>query len=461
MKLQLGCLAASLTACLVLCQAATPDDNLRVRTQTGVFTGLVNEQYSNVREFRTIPFAQPPIGSRRWLPPQPLGPSGQHFYSYRWPSVCPQFARKNESLWSNNITDFSPMTYGQSLLAGTMMQSSSEDCLYLAIWTPRNVSADSKLPVAIFIPGGSFINGGVSINYQVPASFISTHNDVIVVSMNYRLNIFGFPKAAGLEDQNLGMLDNRAAVEWIYNNIGAFGGDQERMILWGHSAGAVAVDIYNYAYYDSPLIKGLFLMSGTAAVPPPPEDPKFSNFTFVAKAVGCDFPDDPAAELGCMRQVPAGLLTNILGDYAANGTKPRLNFQGVKDDKVYYGNYTTRAAKGLLAKIPAIISTTANEQSSLAEYPLRNLTDGPWQEAVTNGTINTFVCPALNTTAWRSRHGLNTYRYQFAGTISALTPLAWMGEFLLSTAIVFRHTYPAASRRLPRRRRTYGHGLVP
>jgi len=436
MKLRIGYLAFGLVAWLASCLASAPDESLRVRTLTGVYTGVVNDEYSNVREFRAIPYAQPPTGPRRWLPPQALSPSGQHHYSYRFPSVCPQYAKKNASLWNSNITDFSPHTYGQSLLAGTMMQSSDEDCLFLAIWTPRNVSAEAKLPVAIFVPGGSFVNGGVAINYQMPASFVSSHNDVIVVSLGYRLNIFGFPKAAGLEDQNLGILDQRAAVEWLHSNINAFGGDKERMVLWGHSAGAVAVDIYNYAYYDNPLIKGLFLMSGTAAVPSPGEDPKFTNFTFVAKSVGCDFPDDPPAELDCMRRVPAGLITNFLGDYAANGTRPRLNFQCVRDDKVYYGNYTTRAAQGLMAKIPAIVSTTANEQSSLVEYPLKNLTEGPWQAGVEKDTLATFVCPAVNTTAWRSRQGLNTYRYQFAGNISSLAPLWWMGEHRPETDIL-------------------------
>jgi carboxylesterase type B len=126
------------------------------------------------------------------------------------------------------------------------------------------VSSDAKLPVMLFIPGGSFFMGGIAVPYQIPAGWVNRSQQHIVVSLNYRVNIFGFPNAAGLDDQNLGILDARLALEWVYANIAAFGGDPERIVLWGQSAGAVAADILNFAYYDDPLFSGLFLQSGNA-----------------------------------------------------------------------------------------------------------------------------------------------------------------------------------------------------
>jgi carboxylesterase type B len=459
-------LALALSACLAVGQGEATREQLTVRTLTGVYTGLVNTDYPNVREFRQIPYAQPPTGQRRWLPPKALTPSGQHHYSYRFPPVCPQFMKRNLTVWNSNITDFAPHPGKMSLISGTMLETSDEDCLHMAIWTPLDVNSTSKLPVAIFLPGGSFVNGGVTIDYQMPAPLVAQHNDIIVATVGYRVNIFGFPKAAGLDDQNLGILDQRMAVEWLHANVGAFGGDGDRMILWGHSAGAVAADLHNYAFWDNPIVKGYYLMSGTAAVGAPNEDPTFTNFTFVAKGVGCDFPDDPAAELACMRAVPAAQIENFLGQYQEQGAKPRLNFQCVRDDKVYFGNYTPRAEKGFISRLPALISTTANEDSSLYEYPLRNISAGPWQAGVDKETLATFVCPASNSTEWRTRLGLTTYRYQFAATVKAITPLAWMGAYhAADVPMVFgtfrrRTGWGDFEERLSRRMQEYVHAFI-
>ncbi|KAL1898214.1 hypothetical protein Sste5346_003620 [Sporothrix stenoceras] len=410
-------------------------DSLTIATLTGVFTGALSDEYPNVREFRSIPYAQPPIGDRRWLPPLALEPSGRHFYSLRYPASCPQYLTTHPSLWNANITDFAIGTRGQSLLAGVQAQTSSEDCLSLAIWAPQpNGSTTGLLPVAVFLPGGDFQAGGVDVPYQMPAPLVSRRGDLIVVTLNYRLNIFGFPNAAGLHDQNLGILDQRMATEWLHANIKAFGGDPDRMVLWGQSAGAVAADINNYAFYDNPLVAGYYLMSGTAAVAGVKADPLYSNFSFVAQNVGCDFGTgtsrDPDAELACMRRVPADLLTNFLGHYAENATKPAIGFRPVPDERVYFANYSARAAGGFIADRPALVSTTANEDAGLYTYPASNLTEGPYMPAVDKGTLSVFVCPAANTTRWRGAlPGRTTYRYQYAGNFSSVTPFTWMGAY--------------------------------
>lgn len=311
------------------------DPRLTVRTTTGTFTGLQNPAHDNVREFRSIPYALPPLGERRWLPPSPLPASRtRHSYSRRFPPPCPQYESRNPTVWNSNITDFNiRLGAGQNHTAGASAQSSSEDCLHLAVWTPMNVTGDDRmareerkgLPVVVFVPGGSFQVGGIDIPYQNPAQWVSRSQAHVGVVIPYRLNIFGFPNAAGLEasasissssppystggSKNLGLLDVRMGLEWVYTNIGAFGGDRDRILLWGQSAGGVLVDSLNYAYHDDVLASALFLQSGAAVANGAPEDMNGSNFTFVAKGLGCDFPAEPRAELDCMRQVPATLIT--------------------------------------------------------------------------------------------------------------------------------------------------------
>ncbi|KAI0487091.1 carboxylesterase [Xylaria cf. heliscus] len=404
--------------------------NLTVKSQTGSYTGLRDPEYGEVRIFRNIPYAEAPVGKLRWKPPVALRPSSQHHYSHRFPPPCPQYLSSSLSLWNSNITNFSISPGDQSYYAGEMAQTSAEDCLSLAIWTPINATYEDKLPVGLFIPGGSFRGGGLSAPYYNPAGWINRTQKHIMVTINYRVNIFGFPNAAGLEIQNLGILDQRVALEWVYQNIEAFGGDQNRITLWGHSAGALSADILNFAYPDNPLAAALFLMSGTAMRTFAHGDNALqTNFSFVAKKLGCDFPEDAEAELECMQQVPATLISNFAGHYGDNRTKPPLFFRPTADNKMIYENYTERALKGLISRIPALVSITSNEQSSLIEYPITNLIGGPNKTAIDKGTLMDFICPAYNASNIRAENNLTTYRYQYVGNYSNLTPYTWMGAY--------------------------------
>ncbi|KAI3325437.1 carboxylesterase [Xylariaceae sp. AK1471] len=403
---------------------------LTVETSTGRYTGLQDPKYSGVREFRNIPYAEPPVGKLRWRPPVALQPSRQHHYSYRFPPPCPQYLSSSLSLWNSNITDFSISPGDQSYHAGEMAQTSAEDCLSLAVWTPINVTSGDKLPVGLFVPGGSFKGGGLGAPYHNPAGWINRTQQHIMVTINYRVNIFGFPNAAGLEDQNVGILDQRLALEWVYSNIEAFGGDRNRITLWGHSAGALSVDILNFAYTDDPLAAAFFLMSGTAMRTFAQGDNALqTNFSFVAKKLGCDFPEDAEAELECMQQVPATLISNFVGHYGDNRTKPALFFRPTADDNIIYKNYTDRALKGHISRAPALVSDTSNEQSSLIAYPVDNLSSGPNKTDVDKGTLSDFICPAYNTSNVRADNKLTTYRYQYVGNYSNITPYSWMGAY--------------------------------
>ncbi|KAI1385428.1 alpha/beta-hydrolase [Hypoxylon trugodes] len=406
------------------------NSSFTVETLTGVYTGLEEPDYPGVRTFRNIPYAEPPVGKLRWRPPVPLQPSRKHHYSHRFPPSCPQYLSSKLSLWNANITDFSIYTGDQSHHAGEIAQTTAEDCLSLAIWTPINATSQDKLPVGLFIPGGSFKGGGLDAPYHSPAGWVNRSQKHIMVTMNYRVNIFGFPNAVGLDDQNLGILDQRLALEWVYSNVEAFGGDSDRITVWGHSAGGVSADVLNFAYHEEPLAAGFFLMSGAAVRTFAQEDNALqTNFTFVAEQLGCGFPDDPEAEIECMRQVPISLISNFVGRYGDDKKKPSLFFRPTADEKVIFKNYTERAERGLISKAPALISDTSNEQSSLIAYPIENLLGGPNKTQVDKGTLEDFICPAFNSSNVRELNNLTTYRYQYAGNFSNLTPFPWMGAY--------------------------------
>ncbi|KAJ7116641.1 Alpha/Beta hydrolase protein [Mycena epipterygia] len=276
---------------------------------------------------------------------------------------------------------------------------------------------------------GGFVIGGVDIPWQLPPSWVERSQSHIVVTINYRVNIFGFPNARGLADghQNLGILDQRAALEW--------------------SAGSIAADIHAYAFHQDPIAQAYFMQSGTVFSFSPRKDPTYSNFSFVARHVGCEAPcgdddDDGAAELDCMRQVPFAQIENFIGQYGDRGATPALSFNAIPDDRIVFADYKARSEAGQIARAPAIISTTANEMSSLVPYPVQNLTAGPYQPAVTAKDIAA-VCGILNSTAYRNRMGAGVpvFRFQYAGTFPNLNHFKWLGAYHASDLPITFGTY--------------------
>lgn len=187
---------------------------------------------------------------------------------------------------------------------------------------------------------------------QIPTQWVERTQDHIVMSFNYRVNIFGHPNAPGLEDQNVGLLDQRAAVEWAKNNIAAFGGDPDRIIIWGQSAGSISVDYYSFTYADDPIAVGMSLDSGTSLTSLTVDDPEFLNFTLVADNVGCDgFDGDSTGLLDCMRGVDAAKINDFIARYSESGQSPGLAFGPIVDEKVVFSDYAERMLQGKQAKI--------------------------------------------------------------------------------------------------------------
>ncbi|KAJ6113798.1 Alpha/Beta hydrolase protein [Penicillium sp. IBT 18751x] len=417
---------------------AAAGNHLTVQTETGVFTGLQNADYSGVREFRNIPFARPPVGELRFMPPQRLPKSTKHYFSTRFPPSCPQFV-SNKPTFFNLFTPFLDANNGnQNHSTGFSLQTGSEDCLSLAIWTPYDVSPNAKLPVIFFMTGGGFKTGGIDEPGQIPAPWVNRTQEHIVVTINYRVNIFGYPNAAGLENPNPALLDQRMALEWVHENIGHFGGNPEAITMWGQSAGAISTDYHNYAFWDNPIVQGSFSQSGTAIKSMTSTDFAQSNFTFVAKNLGCDFPNDSTAELQCMQQVSMDQIENFIGQYSGSQS---LTFGPIVDNVYLFSDYPARAAAGKISPRPAIFSDAANNDANLVTWPSSNVSAGPYQPAVNAGTLQDWVCPTANTSLIRAAANLTTYRYQYAGQWANQNPYKWLGAYHSSDLVMNFGTY--------------------
>jgi para-nitrobenzyl esterase len=192
-----------------------------------------------IRVFKGVPFAAPPVGNLRWSPPAPVQP---------WEGV-----RKADT-WGTRCMQ-------GEMFGGPMIsreESMGEDCLYLNVWSPSE-TPDSKLPVLVVFHGGGFAAGSASEPRTDGEWF--ARQGIVVVAPNYRLGVFGFlahpeltAESGGRGSGNYGMLDQVAALEWVRDNIAAFGGDPGNVTINGESAGSMSVS----ALMASPLSRNLF-----------------------------------------------------------------------------------------------------------------------------------------------------------------------------------------------------------
>jgi hypothetical protein len=175
---------------------------------------------------------------------------------------------------------------------------------------------------------------------------MAAEQDVIVASIGYRLNIFGFPGAPGLKDYNLGLLDQRLAVEWLRDNIDRFGGDPKRMTLFGESAGGMSVDAYAFAWTKDPIVNGFIAQSGTVFLGQKHLPGNPSWFT-VSKAAGCGGMEAGEKTVGCMQRLPANVLMKSMGSGVSAIGTAMSGFGPTVDGKVVFNNYKARASAGM------------------------------------------------------------------------------------------------------------------
>lgn len=197
----------------------------RVTTPAGVVEGVTD---NDIVSFKGIPYAAPPTGAARWMPPAP--PAG-------WSGV-------------RSARDYGPACL-QTVAPGQPTFPMSEDCLALSVWAPADAAPGARLPVMVWIHGGGFRQG----SSQIDGAALARHG-VVLVSINYRLGPLGFfaHPALNLKDNNLALQDMVAALRWVQTSVGAFGGDPGNVTVFGVSAGGMAVELLMV----HPPAKGLF-----------------------------------------------------------------------------------------------------------------------------------------------------------------------------------------------------------
>ncbi len=253
----------------------------RVNTSLGTLQGFAD---NDAEYFLGVPFASPPVGELRWQPPGEMDP---------WEGVLDATA------------------YGPACAAAEFPgspRSESEDCLFLNIFRRAGISDNDRLPVYVFIHGGGFVNGSAS---QYDASAIASMNNIITVSVNYRLGVLGFLAHPDLTAEgegssgNYGLMDQQAALRWIQSHISSFGGDKANVTLGGESAGGASV----CSHLTSPASSGLFhqAMMQSAFCWSTSLDAAEASGQEIVASLGCEEVDVVA----CLRSLPVANLIDV------------------------------------------------------------------------------------------------------------------------------------------------------
>ena len=274
---------------------------LQVQTKYGILEGF---EEGGVKKFLGVPFAQAPVGDLRWKAPQPLQP---------WEGIRQAKAFGDDPMQPNIFGDMQFRGSGRS-----------EDCLYLNIWTTAATTADA-LPVLIYFNGGGLMAGSGS-EPRYDGSSIAKEG-VIGVTANYREGVFGFfahPELTAASDYkgsgNYGFLDQVAAIQWVKENIGAFGGDPARITIVGESAGSFSVSLLMCSPLSKGLIAGAMLSSGAEVLPYGPTaqaDADAAGAALLTNAGIASLADAMAMNADSLQQLlpPRGMASVVLDGY--------------------------------------------------------------------------------------------------------------------------------------------------
>ena len=378
-----------------------------VRLDSGLISGTGSPVDKDVSVFRGIPYAQPPVGALRWKPPLPVKP---------WKGVRP-------------ATMFGPAAPQTPSTGGGITEDiwQDEDCLYLNVWTPAK-SANEKRPVMVWIHGGGFQIGSTSMPSYDGVRL--AQKGVVVVSINYRLHYFGQFAHPWLTEEsehkasgNYSLLDQIQALKWVQANIREFGGDPDRVTLFGESAGSRSITLL----VASPLARGLFhrgiCQSGAVRDVSTPREIRERQCMQIVEKLG-------VKSLEALRKVP-------WEDFSRAG---EMDANPIVDGWVIPRDPAVLYAEGDLNNVPLIIGINADEASlflvrSKIDTPEKytsyikrvhadradkileayaDIAQSDVKEAMNRiSTDSTMLLPALKQARWLEKTGVPAYFYFF------------------------------------------------
>ncbi|XP_046342234.1 acetylcholinesterase-like isoform X1 [Haliotis rufescens] len=349
---------------LLLCAQRAVDavNNPTVVTQNGAVRGITHEfggrqNRKSVDVYYGIPYAQPPVGDLRFKLPVQTDRWDDVLDATKKPNTCMQ---GHDTVWGN--------------FSGAMVWNpnteTSEDCLYLNIWVPKSGRSNSNnKAVFVWIYGGGFYSGSSTLEIY-EAKYLAVENDVIVVSMQYRVGALGYlamghPQAPG----NMGMFDQRMALEWVKRNIESFGGNSRNVTICGESAGAVSVGLHLL----SPISRGLFdraiLQSGApqtkwATIPMQEAERRARR---LAELLGCDAEATKFEVIQCLRNKPAKEFQ--LHEFTViGGGVVQFPFIPVIDGSFLVESPEESIRLRRFKKIPLLLGSNSNEGSFFLVY---------------------------------------------------------------------------------------------
>ncbi|WP_151086780.1 carboxylesterase/lipase family protein [Hymenobacter baengnokdamensis] len=417
---------ASLLTTTSVAQSASPTAGSLATNQVQVATGQLAGATlpSGIHRFSGVPYAAPPVGPLRWQAPQPSQP---------WQDV-------------RTATQFGPRAMQLPLFGDMNFRSNgvSEDCLYLNVWTGAQ-SGKERRPVLVYFYGGGFVAGdGSEPRYDGEAL---ARRGIVTVTVNYRLGVFGFMAHPELTKEsphhasgNYGLLDQAAAIQWVKNNIAAFGGDPQRITIGGESAGSFSVSAQMASPLAKKLLVGAIGESGSLLGLQPLPTLTQAEQTGVAFASSLG-----AGSLAALRALPAQQLLE------ASGKEGAPHFSAIVDGYFLPRPPTEIYASGAQADVPLLVGWNSQEMgyqallgaaapnlesyraavqklygaqagAILKLYPAT--TDVQVEQAATDLASDRFI--AYSTWKWADLHAQTgdqpVYRYLFARPRPAMTP---------------------------------------
>ena len=433
-------------------------DTVQVNTRLGAVRGYRESVLGkDVQSFLGLPYAKPPVGPKRFQRPESYGAWSDEWDGTQLPNSCPQSI-------DDSLDNFEGVTQWN---ANTNI---SEDCLYLNIWTPHRSGPPKAVMVWIF--GGGFYAGTSTLDLY-DGRIMASEGDVIVVSMQYRIGPMGF-LYLGISGApgNVGLLDQQLAMQWIFNNIQDYGGDNSRITIFGESAGAASVGLHMLSPLSKELFQRAIMQSATALNPWAVDEPKIakSRSLAVAAAVGCT--SDVAEEvLACLMGASFSELTEAMWDIYDKSVL-LTPFAPTIDGYFLRQHPIDLLADGNFKKAPILIGVTHDEGAYFLPFVLPKLynmskdsintrekylqsvrqilhsDDELTAEIVAHEYKNPyhysrklsymdivddivgdycFICPTLNFALTYSEQELPVYFYQFAHISSKSPWPKWMG----------------------------------